>query len=198
MEKQGEMKNSGIYRILNISNGKIYIGSSINLTKRKSRHFKDLLYKRHKNKHLQSSYDKYGASNFCFQIIEYCDKKSLLQREQFYLDTLKPFNRNIGYNDQASATRKIFSYAHRRNIALSRLGKTTSERTKSRISRALKGRVVSTETRLKLRKLNIGKKLSKKHKEKLSKAHIGLKATKKHRENLSESIKNWWKRKKLL
>jgi hypothetical protein len=33
---------------------------------------------------------KYGYSNFSLEILEYCEEKDLLAREQYYLDTLKP------------------------------------------------------------------------------------------------------------
>jgi group I intron endonuclease len=33
---------------------------------------------------------KYGYSNFSLEILEYCDKKNLLEREQYYLDSLNP------------------------------------------------------------------------------------------------------------
>ena len=33
---------------------------------------------------------KYGYSNFSLQIIEYCDRKDILVREQYYLDLCKP------------------------------------------------------------------------------------------------------------
>jgi hypothetical protein len=33
---------------------------------------------------------KYGYHNFNLEILEYCDKKSLISREQYYIDLLKP------------------------------------------------------------------------------------------------------------
>jgi group I intron endonuclease len=33
---------------------------------------------------------KYGYSNFTLEIIEYCDRKDVLVREQYYLDLCKP------------------------------------------------------------------------------------------------------------
>jgi group I intron endonuclease len=33
---------------------------------------------------------KYGYSNFTLEIIEYCDKMSVIKKEQYYLDLLKP------------------------------------------------------------------------------------------------------------
>jgi len=84
---------SGIYKITNLINGKIYIGSTCNFKDRKSKH------KRVKsNTMISRAIFKYGWDNFTFDIIEYCDKDILIEREQFYLDTLEPFKENNGYN----------------------------------------------------------------------------------------------------
>jgi hypothetical protein len=80
---------SGIYRWVNQINGKSYIGSSINIARR--------MYEYYNSKYLLSKKTiiykallKYGYSNFSLEILEYCDKKDLISREQYYLDLLKP------------------------------------------------------------------------------------------------------------
>ena len=89
----------GIYKITNLINNKIYIGSAFNLSNRISVHKYTLKNKKHKNKHLQAAYDKYGEENFLFEAIEVVEDVSiLLDREQYYLDLLNPTDRNIGYN----------------------------------------------------------------------------------------------------
>lgn len=81
---------SGIYKIENQITNDIYIGSSINLNNRKSRHFKDLEKQIHHSIILQRAVNKYGIENFNFIILEKCSKEVLLQREQYYLDLLQP------------------------------------------------------------------------------------------------------------
>ena len=81
---------SGIYKIINNITKDIYIGSSVNLSNRKSRHFKDLEKNIHHSIILQRAVNKYKIENFDFIILEYCDKNDLLIREQYYLDTLFP------------------------------------------------------------------------------------------------------------
>lgn len=89
---------SGIYKIVNLTNKKIYIGSAKNLIKRWKRHLTDLKNKTHHNIHLQRAWEKYGSDSFIFEIIEYVpDVTKLYEREQHYIDILKPFNLN-GYN----------------------------------------------------------------------------------------------------
>lgn len=97
----------GIYVIQNLVNDKMYIGSSINTRKRKNRHFSELKRGVHKNRKLQSSYNKYGKDNFSFRQLETVeDKSSLIEREQYYIDTLKPeLNINLVANSSLGVKR---------------------------------------------------------------------------------------------
>lgn len=78
----------GIYKIINIKSGKIYIGSSIDIEKRFKRHKNDLLKNRHKNSHLQREYNKYGLDLFIFEVVELCSKSELRIIEQKYLNEI--------------------------------------------------------------------------------------------------------------
>lgn len=110
---------SGIYEIINLVNGKSYIGSAINLNKRFVQHFSNLKNNRHSNRYLQSAWNKYERQ-FEFRIIEIVeDKTKLLEREQFWIDTRQTYNRNIGYNLRPKAS--------------SNLGRITSEETKIKL-----------------------------------------------------------------
>ena len=71
---------SGIYSITNIANGKIYVGSSLFLSKRIMQHKSDLKQKRHKNSRLQNAWNKYGADAFAFNVIEHVEGKESCKR----------------------------------------------------------------------------------------------------------------------
>ena len=87
----------GIYRIICLNNEKYYIGSSINIENRFSRHKCDLKHNRHGNILLQRSYNKYGKDSFRFEIIKIVkDKNNLLNIEQEYLDKIDSNYFNIG------------------------------------------------------------------------------------------------------
>lgn len=92
-------KKSGIYRITNKVNNKIYIGSAYNLSNRFSTHKYSLKNNKHKNPHLQSAWNLYGEKEFIFEILEIVeDKTKIIEREQYYLDLYNPCDNSIGYN----------------------------------------------------------------------------------------------------
>lgn len=97
---------SGIYKITNKINNHFYIGSSYWIKHRWSQHISDLTKNKHKNIYLQRAVIKYGLENFNFEIIEYCEVNKLFEREQFYLDTLKP-DYNISPSAESSRGRKM-------------------------------------------------------------------------------------------
>lgn len=124
--------SSGIYK-LTFPNGKIYIGSATNLNVRYQNHLEKAKEK-YKNKRqvVAKAIAKYGVDSVIWEIIETCPLGQLLEREQFYLDTLEPFVRNNkGYNV--------------REIADSNYGIKNSTKTKQRKSIAAKGRVFTKE-----------------------------------------------------
>lgn len=86
---------SGIYIIINLLDGKRYIGSAKNLGKRKTGHLAKLRHGKHENRHLQRSFDKYGIDCFEFRILEDCEKDNCLLLEQKYLDEIFSSEENI-------------------------------------------------------------------------------------------------------
>jgi group I intron endonuclease len=92
---------NGVYKITNIVNGKIYIGSSASkrgIIDRWYSHKTRLKQNKHTNDHLQKAYNYYSANNFIYEIIEECAPENCLIREQYYLDLFKSYDPNIGYN----------------------------------------------------------------------------------------------------
>jgi len=54
---------SGVYQIRCKSNGKIYIGSAVNLRQRWDGHRRALRKQRHHNVHLQAAWNRYGEAS---------------------------------------------------------------------------------------------------------------------------------------
>ena len=78
--------DSGIYCIFNKSNGKIYVGQSVQLKTRISQHKSELNFNNHSNKHLQSAWNKYGEDAFDFIIVEICDEEKLNDHEIWWIN----------------------------------------------------------------------------------------------------------------
>lgn len=94
-----EFRNkSGIYRISNTLDKRIYIGSTRNFFKRFTSHKTELRGGRHGNEKLERFYLKYGMDKLIFSVEEVVsDEKNLLEREQHYLNKLEPFGK-LGFN----------------------------------------------------------------------------------------------------
>ena len=89
----------GVYKILNIVDGKIYVGSSVDIQRRIKCHMHELRKGTHNNKYLQSAWNKYGENSFEFSVIEEVSDKSILRdREQYYIQLTNCSNHSIGYN----------------------------------------------------------------------------------------------------
>ena len=81
-----------IYQIRSKSTEKIYIGSAVKYARRKAYHLWSLRHNKGNNGKLQNHFTKYGESDFVFEIIEdMINDDIILNREQFYIDSLKPF-----------------------------------------------------------------------------------------------------------
>ena len=97
------MSKCGIYKIVNIINGKCYVGSSNNIPHRWKYHVRLLNENRHDNDHLQNSWNKHGKHSFQFLIIEEVPEKDLLIVEQKHLNVCKSYP-NLYYNISYDAT----------------------------------------------------------------------------------------------
>src|ERR1700741_641563 len=87
-----------IYGIKNCLNNKLYIGSTKRLDKRKYEHFRQLKNGKHKNSHLQRSYNENGKDVFHFYLIEECQDIDRKEKELFYIEKFKTYDKNLGYN----------------------------------------------------------------------------------------------------
>lgn len=77
---------------------KFIFGSAKNFFNRKKRHFEDLEKNKHHNIKLQRAYNKHGADNFIFEIIEILEytKDLIIERENFYISEYNA--KTHGYN----------------------------------------------------------------------------------------------------
>ncbi|MHB0978460.1 MAG: NUMOD3 domain-containing DNA-binding protein [Minisyncoccota bacterium] len=71
-----------IYKIINLTNGKFYVGSTVNQRERFRTHRNKLRGNRHHCKHLQAAWNKYGEDNFLFTIVETVSPECNLQHAE--------------------------------------------------------------------------------------------------------------------
>lgn len=137
-----DFKNqSGIYLIHNLVNGTQYVGSASNFKKRLYAYYSpgQLM----DNRYISNSIIKYGHDNFSVVVIETITKdkdnfkRLLLEREQYYIDTLKPLlnlsptaGSNYGYK-HSEETKRMWSKL--------RMGTKLSEETKAILSKLFSG-----------------------------------------------------------
>ena len=69
---------SGIYKIYNKYNHKVYIGQSVNIYKRYSRHKRSVNKTKTNPTRLVNAFKKYGFDNFTFSVLEFCDKSGAI------------------------------------------------------------------------------------------------------------------------
>jgi group I intron endonuclease len=152
---------TGIYKIINIQNNKFYIGSAVNFSRRKTRHFSELRTGKHKNKHLQAAWNKYGESFFIFTPVEEVkDKSLLLEAENNWLK--KHVGKAYCYNIGVDATAPMLGMSGELSPTWKRKrtqkelaaqnweGKTHSEESKEKIRQYLIGKPKSIQTRAKI------------------------------------------------
>ena len=155
---------SGIYMIVNLITEKYYVGSAVtgNLYMRFHKH----LFSFTGNKRVANAVNKYGLSEFAFLVLEIVPQKDkidstlLLNREDYYLETLKPeyniapiASNSLGWKHSEESLAKMrenYSEERRQQVANINKGKTLSEETRELIRKsALLRKSMSSETRMK-------------------------------------------------
>jgi group I intron endonuclease len=93
-------QEQGVYAIRHWRSGKRYIGSSQNIAGRCLSHHRALVQGHHCNQYLQAAWNKYGAAQFVFEVIELVSggTKKLISREQHHMDGTRCYDPKYGYN----------------------------------------------------------------------------------------------------
>ena len=134
-------KRRGVYQIRNLINGLIYVGSSEDLDNRWRIHQDRLKRGNHPNARLLADFQEHGLRSFIWEELELSDDDDLYAREDWWIDKLRPYDPNIGYNMYPSANGKGFvrSAEVRRRISDGHKGKRFTEEHRRKISESLTG-----------------------------------------------------------
>ena len=105
-EYKERVKPSGVFQIKNMVNGKVLLGSSLNLEGPLNKHRFMLKINGHPNKELQKDWNELGPDQFNFEILETVQlsespnfnlKDELTLLEEIWLEKIQPFGER-GYN----------------------------------------------------------------------------------------------------
>jgi group I intron endonuclease len=174
-----EIKKTYIYKIINNTNGKIYIGKTRNKNPRNRwrEHLQIARNKTVKNNTYQlihKSINKYGKENFTFEVIEECISDELgCEREKFWIKEYKTFvyeyGSQFGYNLTAGGDGST-GFKHSKEAK----EKMSKDRKGTRLGKenTFYGKHHTEETKQKIRGKTSGRKLSIQEIEKRSKLTV--------------------------
>lgn len=188
-----------IYKIQNKINNKTYIGKSSDVYTRWHNHKNKLKSGSHENPYLQNAWNKYGAENFLFEILEISENPDKLPvLESYWISYLDSLDRQFGYNIEnvnPNTFQKTVSEETRRKLSLAGKGRTHSDATKRKMSDALMGNTRwlgkhhTDDTKNKMSKAQKGKIISERQRLLLSRANKNKIFSTEHRKNISQGNK---------
>ena len=151
----------GIYKIINVVNNKFYVGSAVDLKRRKTRHFSELRNNKHSNGRLQNSWNKYGEQAFVFVVVEeLSEAANLLAAENVWLK--EHVGKDYCYNLGVDATAPMMGFGGELSPTWGRKrtpeelaaqnwkGKKHNPESKAKIRESLLGKPKSAEVRAKI------------------------------------------------
>lgn len=144
------LPNGGVYAIVCTVTGDCYVGSSVDIPHRWSQHRSALKRGDHSTRHLQRAYLKYGPDAFEFLLLEEVTESQqlILEREQFWIDTLEPtYNKRPVANNNFGVKHDEETRANMRAAALARAK--PNEEVRKILSEAAKKRQYTEEGRRK-------------------------------------------------
>lgn len=178
IERNSITVRTGVYRIRNTINGRLYVGSSTTaIAYRFAKHKLLLRQGRHHSVTLQRAWNKYGESAFAFEIVENFEARFCVAQEQVFIDWWKSANPRFGYNicPTAGSQRGIKRTPEQ------------IEKTASKTRGISRDSTLSIEARARLSSMFSGRKLSDEIRAKMSRSHTGVPLGLSTREKMSDT-----------
>jgi len=203
-DSSSKRKVSGIYCWLNTTNGKVYVGRSKDVRRRRDGHRYKLRngHCYYTNPHFQCAWNKLGESGFEFLLLEDVEERhrdSLSDRELYWIGHFSASDRNFGYNLKDKYKEGCFGHAKEsiEKMRKKATGRRHTETTKQKLSKTNSdGRCLSfkgpmpQDIRDNISRARTGMKLGpcrKETREKIRQVLTGRKLSKEHIETLKRT-----------
>lgn len=118
-------KDCGVYGIQNRANQKLYIGSSVNLNRRKERHKSMLRSKKHNGSDFCKEFWERPDDFEFVTIEEVSDRTHLREREQFWITFYRSYLPEFGYNRSPCSTSNaglVWDDEYKRRMSIAQTG----------------------------------------------------------------------------
>lgn len=180
-----------IYRVLNTSNGKMYIGQTTqSFDKRKARHITQFINRTHPNKHFTAAYHMYSGA-FEWDVIDIAySKEELDTKEDFWIQYYDTVNPVCGYNKRTGGSAGKFTLDARIRMSNAAKNRIISQETRKKLSIAGKGRQFSDVHRNRIATAKVGSRHLDVSKQKMSHAHRGKRASTETRTKMAQTKAN--------
>ncbi len=162
----------GVYAIWCLSNGKLYVGRSVNVRERLRTHLHGLRKGYHHNLHLQSAFNKFGEDDFIADVLTIASAEDLPRLEGHFISIFESHHRSRGFNIDVIDVQGMrrASIETKLKMATAAYGKTPSDDTRRKMSRSQTGRKHSPESLEKMRSIKVGKVMSRTTRARMSEA----------------------------
>ena len=157
---------------------KCYVGSAVKFNQRWNQHKCSLRANKHDSPKLQLYVNKYGIDDLDFVVLEECDRNLLLEREQYYIDSLDPYFNICKVAGNCYGVKQSEEAKQKRSMSLKgrpspMKGRHHTQEAKDKIGNFNKGKKYSSERRKNISNAKKCKLFSVEHKQHLSSARMG-------------------------
>jgi group I intron endonuclease len=195
-------ENAVVYKIINLTDAKFYVGSTVKVKERFRTHRRQLRNGTHHCRHLQNAWNRDGEDHFVFRVVAtVADHSELHAVEQVFLDehhgSPQCYN-HAKYTDNSNrgvahpeSHRRAISEALKRHYAENAhhaLGAVRSEESRALMRQNRAGIPVSEERKEKLRQANLGKRASAETRAKLSAIRKGRVKSQDHTAKYNKAV----------
>ena len=111
------MQGSGIYKITQVSTGKMYVGSSVDIEKRIKAHFSMLKRGSHFNSKIQQAYDSTDETDFVWEVLEGCRIEDMIEKENFWISSFNATEQGFNIARLSANTGGVLSKEKKKKLA---------------------------------------------------------------------------------